>query len=248
MKRVLFGIFFFFTLLISVVVHLPAHVGLGFITPLPVGIKLDGLSGSFWNGSAASFHWNGQSLGTLQWDLGFLRLFTGKVDLTVKLSGVAGLALDGHVGYGFSGAYGENVKITVPATMVNRFISLPVPLTLSGAFNLSLTHYQIEKPLCSQLSGNLTWAQAQIVTQIGTVDPGPVAATLSCNAGSILMKGKSNSDAIETEFNVTLAPNQSFSLQGSLKPGTALPSGIKSQLSWLGAPDSTGFYKLDFNG
>lgn len=246
MKRVLFGIFFFITLLFSAVFHMPAHVGLGFVTPLPEGIKLDGLSGPLWSGSAASFQWKGQSFGSLTWELNFLRLFLGQADLSINLSGVSGLSVDGHVGYSFGGAYAKNLKVVAPAMIVNPYITAPVPISLSGQFKLSLSDYQVSKPLCSKLNGNLTWSQAQVVTQIGTVDPGPVAATLSCNAGSVVAKGKSNSDSIETEFDVSLKPNQTVSLQGFLKPGPALSEGLKNQLKWLGAPDAEGFYQLNF--
>lgn len=247
MKRVFFGIFFFIILLISAVVHMPAYVGLGFVTPLPGGVKLDGVSGTLWNGSAASLYWKGQSFGSLKWELSFLRLFIGQADLSIKLAGVSGLSVNGHVGYSFGGAYAKDLKILAPAMIVNSYITAPIPISLSGEFKLSLNNYQLSKPLCSELSGNLTWSQAQVVTQIGTVDPGPVAATLSCNEGNVVAKGKSKSDSIESEFKVSIAPNQAINLQGFLKPGSALPQGIKNQLKWLGAPDAEGFYQLNFN-
>lgn len=247
MKRVFFGVFFVLILLISAAAHLPAHIALGFISPLP-GIKLDGLSGTIWNGSAASFHFQGKSLGSLDWEFNFFPLVTGKLDLSVGLSGVAGLSVNGHIGYGFSGIYANDLRLLVPASTISPFLPAPVPVGLSGRFELLVRDYQMSKPLCNTLDGNLTWSQAQVVTPIGTVELGPVVAQLSCKAGSVVATGKSKSEAIETEFSVSLAPNKKIKAEGLIKPGMALPEGLKSQLNWLGEPDNEGRYQLNFNG
>lgn len=247
MNRVLLSFLFVVTLLISVMAHLPAHVGLGFILPLP-GIKLDGLSGTVWNGSAASFHVQDQSIGSLDWEVNFLRLFLGKADLTVRLSGVSGLSADGHIGYGLSGAYANDLRLSLSANMISDYLPVPIPVSLSGKVKVVVNEYLVNNPLCNTLNGTLTWSQAQVISPIGTAELGPVTANLSCKSGNIVMKGKSNSDAIETEFNVSLAPNQQIEVDGLLKPGEALPESLKSQLKWLGEPDSEGRYQLNFNG
>lgn len=247
MKKVILSVLFFFTLLISVIIHIPAHIALNYLPPIP-GIKYSGISGSVWNGQAASLHWQDLSLGSLSWNFNFISIFMGKIDVSVDLKGVAGLSGDGHIGYSFNGVYVDNLRFFTPASIVKNFISMPFPVDLSGKFKLSVQNYQANKPLCNLLNGNLIWDNAQIVTPIGTIDPGPASATFSCKAGNVVAKSRSKSEAIETEFDVSLSPNASYILNGYLKPGPTLSPDLKNQLKWLGSPDAKGRYQIDFSG
>ncbi|WP_028024309.1 type II secretion system protein N [Enterovibrio calviensis] len=248
MKRtVLMSIVFVLVLLTSVVVHTPASFVFRYIPPVN-GLEVNGVSGTIWNGVASDFRWQGQSLGAVNWEFNPLALLTGKADLGVRVSGVPGFSARGNLGYGFSGVYASQLLISAPAHFVQSFIPYPLPVSLKGQFDLTLRDYQLQQPFCDVLDGTLAWSQGSVDSPMGSVEPGLVMAQLTCDTGSVLVSGDSDSEALETEFNLSLSPDQQYSVSGWFIPGDALPQGIKGQLGWLGAPDGEGRYRLSFNG
>lgn len=249
MKRVILGLVLFLVVFItSAIVHFPANLVVKNLLQVP-GISLNGITGTLWNGVAAGVNWQGRPMGSLKWQFNPLKLFTGKVDVDVRLSGNAGLSARGNVGYGLAGVYANNLLVTTSAQVVQSFIAYPIPVTLSGQFDLTVRDYLFnQKPFCEVLAGNLAWSQGNVVSPIGSIDPGVVVAQLSCNDGQLVINGDSKSDAIETEFNVSLSPDQQYSLDGWFVPGKTFPEDMRRQLGFLGNPDSEGRYRLSFSG
>ncbi|WP_394213046.1 type II secretion system protein N [Enterovibrio calviensis] len=248
MKRtILMSVLFLLVLLTSVVVHVPASLVFRYVPPVD-GLDIDGVTGTVWNGKAANFRWQGQPLGAINWQFNALKLLMGNADLAVRLYGVPGFSARGNVGYGLGGAYASDLLFSMPAHFVQSFIPYPLPVSLTGQFDLTLRDYQLQQPFCDVLDGTLAWSQGNVMSPMGAVDPGLVMANLSCDAGSVLVNGDSDSEAIQTEFSLSLSPDQQYSVSGWFIPGDGLPAGMKSQLGWLGAPDSEGRYRLSFNG
>ncbi|USH02347.1 type II secretion system protein N [Grimontia kaedaensis] len=249
MKRVILWSFLFLVVLVgSAVVHIPANLVLRQLPPIQ-GLELSGVSGTLWNGSAAKFSWQGQPMGTLKWQFNPLKLFTGKADVDLRLSGTPGLSARGNVGYSLGGIYANNLLLSASANIVQSFIPYPLPVSLSGQFDLTVRDYLFaQQPFCEVLAGNLAWSQGNVASPIGTIEPGLVVAQLSCNEGQLVLDGDSASDAIETEFNISLSPDQRYSLNGWFAPGDDFPEGMRGQLGFLGNPDSEGRYRLSFSG
>lgn len=249
MKRViLWSVLFFVVFITSAIVHLPANLVVKSLPKMP-GLALNGVTGTLWNGAAAGLNWQGKPMGSLKWQFNPLKLFTGKADVDVRLSGKPGLSARGNVGFGFSGLYANNLLVTTSAQNVQSFIASPIPVTLSGQFDLTVRDYLYkQKPFCEVLAGNLAWSQGNVVSPVGAIDPGVVVAQLSCNDGQLVIKGDSKSEAIETEFNVSLSPDQQYSLSGWFVPGKTFPEDMRRQLGFLGNPDSEGRYRLSFSG
>ncbi|WP_223824366.1 type II secretion system protein N [Candidatus Enterovibrio escicola] len=232
---------------VSVVTHIPASFALRYLPATPK-LYFQEVLGTVWKGSAQALRWQGTPLGILNWQFNLWSLFTGNVEVETHLSGILGLSAHGNLGYGVKGIYANNFLLSAPATFVQSFIPYPVPVSLSGQFDLTVQEYQLNEPFCDTLKGYLTWSRGNVVSQLGMVNPGHVIVTLSCDTGSLVLNGRSESDALRSEFNVSLDPNQRYEVNGWFINGEALPEGIKDQLGWLGKPDNEGRYRLSFSG
>ncbi|WP_281545920.1 type II secretion system protein N [Grimontia sp. SpTr1] len=249
MKRViLWSVLFLVVLISSAVVHIPANLVVRYLPPMQ-GLALSGVSGTLWNGSASNFTFQGREMGALKWQFNPLKLFTGKADVELRLSGSPGLSARGNLGYSLGGLYANNLLVSASANVVQSFIPYPMPVSLSGQFDLTVRDYLFnQQPFCESLAGNLAWSQGNVASPIGTIEPGLVVAQLSCNEGQLVMDGDSASDAIETDFNISLSPDQRYSLNGWFAPGETFPESMRGQLGFLGTPDSEGRYRLSFSG
>lgn len=246
-RKVLWGVLFVLVLLTSAVVHLPASLAVRYMPPVP-GLALGEVSGTVWKGTAAQLRFQGKALGILKWRFNPLSLLTGKADVEMRLSGNPGVSARGNVGYGFAGLYANNLLVSASAGFVQSFIPMAMPVSLSGQFDLTVRDYQMKTPLCNALAGNLAWTQGNVSTPLGNIEPGVAMATLACDSGKVVVSGDSESQAVETAFNLTLTPEQRYSVSGWFVPGATFPEGMRSQLGWLGQPDDQGRYRFSFNG
>ncbi|PKF51405.1 type II secretion system protein N [Enterovibrio nigricans] len=249
MKRIIImSMLFVLTLLVSLVVHIPANFIFSYIPPVQ-GLQLGAISGTIWSGTAASVSWQGQPMGKLNWHLNIMPLLTGNADVAIRLSGVKGLSAKGNIGYGMSGAYANNLLFSTSANVVQSFIPYPLPVSLAGQFDLTVRDYLFtQKPFCDELEGNIAWSQGSVTSQLGTIDPGLVVANLTCDEGRLSLDGGSKSDALETEFSLLLSPDQRYNMNGWFVPGNALPPSMKGALGFMGQPDNEGRYRLSFSG
>ncbi len=238
------GLVFVVLLVTSVVVHIPASFALRYL-PSSTGADFSGVSGTLWNGSVKQFTWQGQPLGTLNWTLNVLPLFTGKADVSVRLAG-SGLSARGSVGYGFDGVFAKQLLLSAPASFIQSYVPYPLPVGLSGQFDITVRDYLMSEPFCDTLDGNIAWSQGSVSSPLGNVDPGLVVADVTCDEGSLVLNGDSKSDALQSEFTLSLDPSQRYKIDGWFIPGDALPDSMKNQLSWLGKPDNEGRYRLSF--
>jgi hypothetical protein len=85
--------------LVLALVTLPARAVLSFFHP--PGVTLSGVSGTLWKGRAQAVRSGSLHLGSVDWDLDMLSLFTGKLGANVKVTRSDGFA-QGHIAAGLS--------------------------------------------------------------------------------------------------------------------------------------------------
>ncbi|MFD2179134.1 type II secretion system protein N [Veronia pacifica] len=233
---------------VSLVAHLPARLAVNYL-PASMGVRLAGVDGTVWQGTAKQVSWQNKPMGRLSWEVHLLQLFLGKADVSVELrGGVNGLDGKGHVGVSFGGPYATDFILSAPAEMVLRNVPAPIPVTATGSVNLVVKRYEFASPWCKELDGRLNWVNGAVSSPVGDISAGDAMANLSCNAGSLSVRGDSKSASLTSNFSLELAPDQSYKVDGWFIPGSEFPNQLRQQLSWLGQPDSNGRYPLKFNG
>lgn len=239
-------IFFILIFMISAIVHVPASFVYGYV-PKIKDFDISGLSGTLWDGSATNLTFQGHPLGNFDWTFNPMALLVARIELNIQLAGVKHLSARGVVGYGLNGYYASNLKVVAPSELFQSFVPYPYPIDLSGPVEANIVSYEIERPICSALSGNVTWP-GKMGSPLGAVDFGLAMAKLSCHEGAIVLNGESGSDAIQTDFTLKMGPkNGNWSINGWLIPGKALSSSLRTQLGWLGKPDKEGRYMYNFS-
>jgi general secretion pathway protein N len=88
---------------------------------LPHAVHCDQLEGSVWSGRCSALTISGSAVGDLDWDLHFLPLLRGQLDLQLDLAN-QGSYLRGNIARGFGGELtGRDVSLDVPLN--NRLVS-----------------------------------------------------------------------------------------------------------------------------
>ncbi|MCK6263310.1 type II secretion system protein N [Vibrio sp. ZSDE26] len=259
MKRIILAsLIILMTLLISIVVHMPAQFVLQF-APLPRGLEIQGVQGSVWQGSVKQVSWQGNTFGQLQWTLHPSQLLLGKAQADVRFGQGSAMGLRGRgtIGYGLSGAYASDTIASVPAQFAIDQLSLPLPIDLEGQVELSISKLVVSDldqpmPTCQQGEGAVVWGGNNVTTPIAELVLGPVVVNIQCQESAVTLKGKQGSEQVSAEFDATLDVNANgqiaYQAKGWFKPESEFPATLSSQLKWLGNPDNQGRYPQSFNG
>lgn len=251
MKRgLLYGAIFVVCFSVSLILHLPASFALKQLPPIR-GLSIQGVEGSLWQGSATNVAWQRVNYGSVQWNFQFAKLLQAKAEVSLRFGRQSDMELrgKGSVGYGLDGAYIENLVAAIPAARVLDYApAIPVPLTLNGQLELTIKHALHGQPWCQSGEGALAWTNSSAETPIGSLNFGPVIADLSCTDNQIMAKGEQKSAEVTSEFSADLSANQRYSAAAWFKPGADFPQAMKSQLKWLGNPNSQGQYQFSYQG
>lgn len=217
--------------------------------PKMPGIELEGLSGSLWSGSAQELTINGIELQAVSWDLQPSALLTGKASADVEVgdhfSAVVGQAT---VTYSPQGVTIEDLQANASAGWLQQLVPMPVPATAKGNINLVANSLIYEKGLCVELDGHMTWERGRISSPLGDVKLGKADADLTCKGNTLQGKIRQSSEFLTTDAVFSFNLNGSYSLNGKVSEGEALPETMKDGMQFLGRPDSQGRYPLTFKG
>lgn len=234
---------------VSAIVHLPASVVLKSV-PLPSGLELQGVQGSWWQGSASQVRWQRSNLGALNWQLQWSSLLSAEAKVAVRFGRGSDLDVRGKgmVGYTFSGPFAEDMVVSAPAEKVVQSLHLPLPINATGQVELTLRDYRYGAPWCRAASGNLVWAQSAIQSPLGDLQLGPVMAEVGCEDNVLNVKGGQQSGQVSSEFSAQINANRRFTAQAWFKPGAEFPNSMAEQLKYLPRPDGQGRFQFSRQG
>nr|WP_086938390.1 type II secretion system protein N [Thaumasiovibrio occultus] len=248
-QKVALGIGFTAVFSVSLIVHMPASWLYRQVAPLQ-GVALEGVSGTVFAGKAVNVRYQGQNLGHVDWQMKPWALLLANAKFAVDFGKGSDLGYSGAgiVGYRFSGPYASDLVATMPAEKVMTFSPMPLPIEIAGQFELRLEEYQWAAPYCAELAGELIWLDGAVVSPLGNIDAGWADAALSCEDGAAVVKAEQESDALTSDWLVSLKANNTYVLDGGFTPGEAFPDMLRSQLRYVGNPDGKGRYSFKFSG
>lgn len=248
-SKLLLSALFITVFLVSSIIHMPIAWLIQHI-PTSSQVMVRGVTGTLWQGKAETIILKKVDLGQLTWQFEPMELLSGGVAFSTRFG--RGAALDwsgkGIVGYNTNGAYAKGVLASVKAASLMKQIQMAVPVQIEGQLELTLNNYQFSAPWCEMAEGELVWSDAELKTPLGAVNPVEAIATLACQESMITLKSVQDSTQLSSEFSVELHPDATYKLSGWVKPGDKLPKKVRSQLKWLGSPNSKGQYKINHVG
>jgi len=231
--------------LILALVTLPASVVLSFVHP--ANVTLSGVSGTIWKGRAQAVRSGSTHLGSVDWDLNTLSLFTGKLGADVKITRTDGFA-QGTIAAGAGG------RLTLRKFSASLPVSALPPNIVrggwTGTLNMQLAELAIENAWPVTLNGTILVADL--------VGPANRPAALG-GYKVVFPEGASNSDTLAgvitdtggplaVNGTVQLKKDRSYLVSGMIATRPDAPSDMARTLEILGEPDAQGRRQFSIEG
>jgi general secretion pathway protein N len=216
------------------------------------GLTSVAFTGSIWSGSATGLAWRGAVLGDLRWRIAPLELLRGRLGAHVLLT-----RPDGRVESDVAATLAGNLRLD--ATRVDLPVAalgvLPVglPKGWRGQVRAELAELQLAKGWPVSVRGT--------IDMDGLVAPPPRNASIgSYHAVLPDPKSQPEGDAgisarvtdkegpFSVDGRLTLSPDRSFLLEGTLAPRGDTPPALRRSLELLGPADSAGRRQFGVSG
>jgi len=199
-RYVLLGVAFYVLFLI---IQFPAKTAYYFLEDAlaqqKIPVKLYGIKGTLWKGSASRLVYNKLPFNQLDWEFHPWALLTGKASVTVKYRNENSFALGTVSRSVLGGTTLENAQAKMSATELLAIAKVPA-FKLGGEFNLNLPLLELSEQKVQQVHGRVVWSNAESVfpqklrlgdlfANLTTADDGVIAAKLGDAGGPLEMDG-----------------------------------------------------------
>jgi general secretion pathway protein N len=230
--------------LILALVTLPASVVLSFVHP--AGVTLSGISGTIWKGRAQAVRSGTVHLGSVDWGLDILSLFTGKLGADVKVARSDGFA-QGSVAAGAGGITLRKFTASLPVAALPPNV---VRGGWTGTVNLKLGELVLANAWPVALNGTIEVMELvgpanrpaalggyKVVFPEGPAKGDTLTGTLTDTGGPLAVNGT-----------VQLNKNRSYLVSGMIATRPNAPSDMARTLEILGEPDAQGRRQFSIEG
>jgi general secretion pathway protein N len=229
--------------LLFALVTLPASVVLSFFHP--PGVALSGVSGTIWKGRAQAVRSGNLHIGSVEWSLDVLALFTGKLGADVKVTRSDGFA-QGSIAMSGTRVAMRGLNASLPLS------ALPPNLVQgwTGTATLKLT----------QLALANGWPVAATGTVNVTDLVGPANRPIPMGGYKVVFPESAAADGLQGALSDTgagplavsgtidIKKDRSYVVKGLVAARPGAPSDMARQLEILGAPDAEGRREFGFEG
>ncbi len=232
--------------LLFLLVTLPA-AWLWQLAPKVPGVELKGISGTLWQGQAAQMSAAGRQLEQVSWELHPAQLLTGQLAVSVRVQDPV-VTAQGDLQYGLSGLGAQDLRLNAPIPWLLGNTRLPLRTQLQGAVTLNLRELAQGDPWCEALAGRAVVNGLDVRNQFGHYPIGDIAGNLSCQEGNAVL----NLDAAENRIGIAgearLLADKQVKLAATIRETDGQSEDLRQALTFLGKPDSSGAYTLNYNG
>jgi len=214
-------------------------------------VKLLGVQGSVWNGSAASVS-NPQSpvdVENVNWKLQPGTLLSGNAGALVDFEVLGGKG-EGLVKRSLAGDMSvSDGKLQIPAQELEQFLPLPIA-KFAGVLLADIEEITLENNLLKRTQGKLIWSSAQVDSQMaGSVKLGQVVFDIVPDGEEQHVGKLSNTNGqLELNGEVLLDQAGNFNADIRIRPTAETPASLNGVLGFLGARESDGSYRLRQRG
>ncbi len=232
--------------LLLALITLPAGVVLSLLHP--PGVTLSGVSGTLWKGRAQAVRSGALHVGSVEWNLDILRLFTGRVGADIKVTRSDGFAQA-------SISSGAGAAVTLRGLNASLPMGTLPPSVAPGGWTGTLTLKFAE----------LTLANSWPVVANGTVEVtdlvGPANRPAALGGYKIIFpaEGADAADGLTGALSdiggplavngtVQLKKDRSYLVNAMIATRPGAPSDMTRTLEILGAPDTQGRRQFTFEG
>lgn len=222
------------TLAIGLIVTFPARIAYSWAaSPL---IKMSGIQGTVWNGSARRFSTNGVYLRELTWQMRPLKLFTGQALYDISGSPVSGF-VESEVAVGFGGSLTiRNLTAAVPLQM---FAGAANIAGLRGGANLKFERIELVSGRATAMDGSVD-VTSLVVPMLSGSPLGGYSAEFFTQNNGIVASVEDTDGVIDLAGSLQLNPDKSYAFLAQVVAKPQAPDNVKNQIKYLPRNDSGG--------
>lgn len=241
---IVLGIFIY---LVSLIATLPANMVFGYLLPKNISsyVKYQDVSGSIWEGQAASFSVKQVPLGKLQWDLSLLPLLWGTADaqLTAKREGAL-LLSDVNIRPGSVRLQDTRFEIGIADLMPLLY---GFPLSLEGDIKAFFSNIEIEPGSQLTIEGRTVLSDVNLVAP-QALSLGNLVAVFKKNNNGTRININDQQGPVSVDAVVTLAETGFYTVNATLIPRASTDAAIKNALVMFARADNQGRYTISTRG
>jgi general secretion pathway protein N len=216
------------------------------------GLQAAAFTGSIWHGEARSLAWRSAPLGDLAWSIAPLQLLRGRIGGELRLT-----RPDGSLTTRASLSLGGTLRLaeTRADLPVEALSALPVgmPRRWRGRLSAQFAEIAVENGWPTVLRGTLEMdgmiAPPPRNVAIGSYHvemPDPTATGAA--AGVLSARVNDKEGPLSFAGRLTLSPDRSFLLEGTVAPRGSTPAPLAQSLQYLGPPDASGRRPVSVSG
>ena len=249
----IFGLFLLFILafVVTVVLKFPVAGVLPHVNINPV--KLSGVSGSVWNGSAQSVvippaaDQPNIPINNVNWKVKAGTLLSGSAGADVDFEVLGGRG-EGLVKRNLAGdVFITDGKLQVPAKELEQFLPLPLA-QFAGVLLADIEELELENNLLKRTQGKLIWSNSEIDALNTELKLGQIVLDV-VPEGDLHIGNLSNSNGqLDLSGAVQLDQAGNFAADILIKPTADTPPQINNMLNSFARPASDGSYRIRNNG
>ncbi|MFC4307536.1 type II secretion system protein N [Steroidobacter flavus] len=225
------------------VVTFPASVVMGWLGSS--GVQAGGVSGTIWNGRAQVLQVQGANIGSVEWKLHALPLFTLHANADVKVTRIDGFAQT-QLSVGPTGTI--SLKSLAASLPLSALPPSAIPGGWAGTLNARFSQLTLEKGWPTKVDGNLEVLDlngpARKPAKAGSyrVLFDPAASTAEALKGAISDAGDG---PLQVNGTIQLKPDRSYAVSALIAARPDAPRNLVQALEFLGPPDAQG--RREFN-
>ncbi|MDH5301276.1 MAG: type II secretion system protein N [Gammaproteobacteria bacterium] len=209
-------------------------------------IRIYGLEGGLWDGSAQRVEYQGRAFENVEWDVHPLALLIGQLSATVSV-GNDNMRIHATVNRSLTGSISlDDISGRISANEVMTLAQVPA-VKLDGQFKLDMDHLDLSDGRLQSAEGTLVWSHAgmqfplkldlgELSIDVETVDAG-VRASLGDKGGPLELRGQ-----------LLIQPDGAYSFDAQLSAREGVGSSLGRTIGMLGSYNSQGKVDVKSNG
>lgn len=229
-----------------VAAFLPASTALGLVQDRMRDVRMEGVSGSVWNGRADALTVRERALGAFTWTLSPRALLSRRVDADITLDGPE-LKADGFVSLSGPGSLQlRGMRASVDAQRLQGVLDVPA-LVFQGRVEFDLRELVVDQYFPAKVEGSALWRDARvggsadarlgdIRADFATEGVGAIAGTVTDSGGPLSIEGG--------RFSAGL---QGISAEATLRARDG-DAAVLRALQYIGQPQDDGSSRLEIRG
>lgn len=230
------------TIIIGLLATFPARVAYSWASP-PF-VKMSGIQGTIWNGSARQFSTFGVYLTDLTWKMRPLQLFTGKAVYEVSGSPVAGF-FESEIAVSFGGKVTlQDLRASLPLQMFEAASNVA---GLRGSASLQFERLELVSGRPAAMDGTLDVANL-IVPVVSRSSLGGYRAEFFTQNNGIVASVEDTDGIVDLAGSLQLRTDKTYTFLGQVMAKSDTPEQISRQLRFLPPGNSPGQHELRLEG